>query len=61
MNKKLKRKLFGLLLVIFGSIIIVYSIFSSTGMGFLSIYIGTMMLVAGLNILGLNVSPYGIG
>jgi len=61
MDKKLKRKLLGLILVLFGSIIIVYSIFSATSAGFISIYIGTMMLVAGLSVIGLNVSPYGIG
>jgi len=61
MNKKLKRKLFGLLLVVFGSIIIIYSIISSTSVGFLSIYMGTMMLVAGLSILGFNTGTYGFG
>jgi len=61
MDKKLKRKLLGLILVLLGSTIIAYSIFSAASAGFISIYIGTMMLVAGLSILGLNVSPYGIG
>lgn len=61
MNEKLKRKMFGLILVLLGSTIIAYSIFSATSIGFISIYIGTMMLVAGLSILGLNVSPYGFG
>ncbi len=49
MGKKLKMKLLGLLLVLIGSMIVVYSIFSSASMGFFSIYAGVMMLGAGLS------------
>jgi len=61
MSKKLKMKMFGLFLVLLGLVIIVYSIISSTSMGFFSIYLGMLMLVTGLSILGFNAGTYGIG
>ena len=56
MKKKIKMKLFGIFLVLVGSVIIIYSLFSSSGIW--GMYIGMMMIISGLGFLGVNVRNY---
>jgi len=58
MNKKIKMKLLGIFLVLTGSAVIVYSLFSSSSTGFWGMYVGLLMVVSGLGFLGVNVGSY---
>lgn len=59
MNKNIKMRLFGLFLIIAGAGVLIYSVlFSSSTIAFWTIYIGLMLLIAGLGLLGFNVGGY---
>ncbi len=58
MKKKFKMRLFGLLLVLLGGSLVIYSIVTGSSMGFWSIYIGMILVATGLSLLGINVGSY---
>jgi len=58
-NKKLKMRLLGFLLVTLGVLLLVYGIFfGSSNMSFWTIYIGLVMVATGLGFLGFRVGGY---
>lgn len=60
-DKKIKMKAAGAALFIVGLAMVAYSLlYGSESMGFWSIYIGVMLVVAGLGFLGMNVGIFGV-
>ena len=60
-DKKIKMKTVGVTLFAAGFFMVAYSLlYGSEGMGFWSIYIGVMLIVAGLGFLGMNVGIFAV-
>jgi hypothetical protein len=60
MDRNLKMRLLGMLMLAVGSVVVMYSIlYGSNNVGFWSLYLGMLLITTGLGLLGLNIgSPF---